>query len=33
MVDGIQRIYGGGWDPSEESEESESVQVKHWMDL
>jgi hypothetical protein len=32
LVDGIQRIYDGGWDPSEESEESKSEQVMHCMD-
>jgi hypothetical protein len=29
---GIQRIYDGGWDPSVESDNSQSEQVKHCMD-
>jgi hypothetical protein len=30
---GIQRIYDGGWDPSGESDNSKSEQVKQCMDL
>jgi hypothetical protein len=33
MVDGIQRIYDGGWDPSEESDHSESEQARQCIDL
>jgi hypothetical protein len=34
MVDGIQRIYHGGWDPSGESDNSnKSEQVEQCMDL
>jgi hypothetical protein len=34
MVDGIQRIYDGGWDPSGESDNNnKSEQVKQCMDL
>jgi hypothetical protein len=33
MVDGIQRIYDGGYVPRGESDNSKSEQVKHCMDL
>jgi hypothetical protein len=33
LVDEIQRIYDGGWDPSGDSGNSKSEQVKHCMDL
>jgi hypothetical protein len=33
LVDGIQRIYDGGWDPSGESDNSKSEQAKQCMDL
>jgi hypothetical protein len=33
LVDGIQRIYDGRWDPSKESEENKSEQVRQCMDL
>jgi hypothetical protein len=33
MVDMIQRIYDGGYDPSAQSEESKSEQVRQCMDL
>jgi hypothetical protein len=33
MVDGIQRIYDGGWDPSAQIDNSKPEQVKHCMDL
>jgi hypothetical protein len=33
MVDGIQRIYDGGWDRSAESVGSKSEQVKQCTDL
>jgi hypothetical protein len=32
-VDGIQRIYDSGWDPSAQSDDSRSEQVKRCMDL
>jgi hypothetical protein len=33
LVDGIQWLYDGGWDPSGESDGSKSEQVKQCMDL
>jgi hypothetical protein len=33
MVEGIQRTYDGGWDPSAQSGGSKSEQVKHCMGL
>jgi hypothetical protein len=33
LVDGIQRIYDGGWDPSAQRDDSKSEQVRQCMDL
>jgi hypothetical protein len=33
MLDGIQRIYDGGWDPSAQSGDSKSEQVIQCVDL
>jgi hypothetical protein len=32
LVDGIQRIYDGGWDPSAQRDDSKSEQVRQCMD-